>query len=121
MATVVADIARPLPLLRRGGFDVVTAVAPYVPTDDLRFLPADVQRYEPRLALDGGEDGLVLVRHVVRAAGELLRSGGWLLTEIGGDQDDRLAPALAAAGFDPAEPWYDEDDDLRGIAARRAG
>lgn len=118
VAAVVADVTGPLPLPDRR-FALVTAVAPYVPTDDLRFLPADVRRYEPLAALDGGSDGLELVRHVVRAAGRLLRPGGWLLTEVGGDQDELLAPTLAAAGFDHVEPWFDDDDDLRGIAAQR--
>jgi release factor glutamine methyltransferase len=99
-------------------FDVVTAVAPYVPTGDLRLLPTDVQRYEPRAALDGGADGLDLVRRVIEAAARLLRSGGWLLTEIGGNQDHALAATLAAHGFAVTEPWFDEDGDLRGIAAR---
>ena len=102
------------------GFDVVTAIAPYVPTDELRLLPADVQRFEPRLALDGGGDGLDLVRRVVAAAGRLLRPGGRLLVEVGGDQDRVLAPTLAAAGFDQVEPWWDDDGDLRGLDARRA-
>lgn len=123
VAAVVADVSRPLPLRRAGagwsGFDVVTAVAPYVPTGALRLLPTDVQRHEPRLALDGGDDGLDLVRHVVGAAGAALRGGGWLLTEIGGDQDELLAPMLDAAGFDHLERWHDDDGDLRGIAARR--
>ena len=80
--SLAADLDRPL----RGDleFDVVTAVAPYVPTGELRLLPADVQRYEPRLALDGGEDGLDVVRRIVAAAGRLLCPGGWLLTEVGG-------------------------------------
>jgi release factor glutamine methyltransferase len=103
--------------LMTGAFDVVTAVAPYVPTPDVQFLPADVQRYEPRTALDGGPDGLALVRLVVTAAAELLRPGGWLLTEVGGDQDWRLAPDLAAAGFTPPTTWHDEDGDLRGLQA----
>lgn len=113
--TVVADLASSL---RDQSFDLVTAVAPYVPTGEIPFLPADVQRYEPRLALDGGGDGLDLVRRVVAAAGRLLRPGGRLVTEVGGDQDAALAPALAAAGFGLVEPWWDEDDDLRGITAR---
>jgi release factor glutamine methyltransferase len=114
----VGDLDAPL---RAGtGADLVTAVAPYVPTGDLGLLPADVQRYEPRLALDGGADGLDLVRGVVAAAGRLLRAGGWLVTEVGGDQDEALAPTLAAAGFADVTPWYDEDGDLRGIAARSA-
>jgi release factor glutamine methyltransferase len=115
--TVVADLDEPL--RRRHGFDIVTAVAPYVPTDDLRLLPADVQRYEPRLALDGGVDGLDLVRRVIAAAGRLLRPGGWLLIEVGGDQDEVLAPTLAA--FDLVTTWGDDDGDLRGMAARAGG
>jgi release factor glutamine methyltransferase len=97
---------------------VVTAVAPYVPTRELQLLPADVQRYEPRLALDGGADGLDLVRLVVQAGSRLLRPGGWLLTEVGGDQDRVLAPVLEAAGFDRSSPWFDAEGDLRGVAAR---
>lgn len=117
--SAVADVAG-LPCRDRG-FDVVTAVAPYVPTSDLRLLPADVQRYEPRLALDGGADGLDLVRRVVATAGRLLRPGGWLLVEIGGDQDEALAPTLAAGAFDLVTPWWDEDSDLRGLVARATG
>ncbi|MGI8778407.1 MAG: N5-glutamine methyltransferase family protein [Acidimicrobiales bacterium] len=115
----VGDLAAPL--RARAGFDVVTAVAPYVPTADLRLLPADVQRHEPRLALDGGDDGLDLVRRVVADAGQLLRPGGWLLIEVGGDQDRALAVTLAATGFDIANPWWDDDGDLRGLAAQATG
>lgn len=117
--TAVADLA--VPLRRHEGFDVVTAVAPYVPTGELRLLPADVQRYEPRLALDGGADGLDLVRRVIAAARRLLRPGGWLLIEIGGDQDEALAPTLAATGFDLVTSWWDDDGDLRGVASRARG
>jgi release factor glutamine methyltransferase len=116
---VAADIGA-LPLGVGVGLDLVTAVAPYVPTGDLGLLPADVQRYEPRLALDGGSDGLDLVRRVVGAAGRLLRPGGWLLAEVGGVQDESLGSALSAAGFVDVTAWRDEDGDLRGIAARRA-
>ena len=116
--TVVADVRR-APLRR--SFDVITAVAPYVPTSDLRLLPADVRRHEPRRALDGGDDGLDVVRLVVAAAAGALRPGGWLLTEVGGRQDVALAPTLRRCGFEPAETWCDEDGDLRGIASRYAG
>jgi release factor glutamine methyltransferase len=116
--TVIADLDEPL---RAQAFDVVTAVAPYCPTRQLRLLPADVQRYEPRLALDGGVDGLDLVRRIVRSASRLLRPGGWLLLELGGEQDQALHPTLAAFGFGRGTPWFDDDDDLRGLATRRAG
>ena len=114
--TVVGDLAEPL---RPGArFDLVTAVAPYVPTDELRLLPADVVRYEPRLALAGGGDGLDVVRRIVAAAAERLTPGGWLVVEVGGDQDELLGPTLAAHGFDQVDPWWDEEGDLRGLAAQ---
>jgi release factor glutamine methyltransferase len=106
------------PPLRPRSFDLVTAVAPYVPTESLRLLPTDVRRYEPRRALDGGRDGLDLVRRIVASASQLLQPGGWLLTEVGGEQDQALGPTLAAHGFRPAAPWLDEDGDLRGLAAQ---
>lgn len=99
-------------------FDVVTAVAPYVPTGELHLLPADVVRYEPLRALDGGVDGLRLVRRIVASAARLVRRRGWLLLEVGGEQDDALAGPLEAAGFGSVESWADEDGDLRGVAAR---
>ncbi|MHB1511405.1 MAG: N5-glutamine methyltransferase family protein [Acidimicrobiales bacterium] len=102
-------------------FDVVTAVAPYVPTRELAFLPVDVQRYDTRLALHGGADGLDIVREVVVSAGRLLRPGGWLLIEVGGEQDRLLAPTLAVCGFNPATSWHDEDGDLRGLVAQMKG
>jgi release factor glutamine methyltransferase len=108
------------PLGADGSFDLVTAVPPYVPTSELRLLPADVQRYEPRLALDGGDDGLDVARRVVATAGRLLRPGGWLLIEVGADQDEVLAPDLTASGFGDVESWPDEEGDLRGLAARVA-
>ena len=114
--TVIGDLAEGLRDSPR--FDLVTAVAPYVPTDAIRLLPADVQRHEPRRALDGGPDGLDLARRVVIAAGRLLRPGGWLLLEVGGDQDQVLARSLAAAGFDSTTVWHDDDGDLRGLACR---
>jgi len=117
--TVLADLDEPL---RSGeGFDLVPAVAPYVPTGELGLLASDVQRHEPRLALDGGADGLDVLRRIVAAAGRLLRPGGWLLVEVGGDQDEGLTPTLAVDGFDLVTPWRDADGDLRGIAARLSG
>jgi release factor glutamine methyltransferase len=112
---LAGDLDEPL---RPGSFDVVTAVAPYVPTGELRLLPADVQRYEPRRALHGGSDGLDVVRRIIGSAARLLRPGGWLLTELGADQDQVLAPTLAASGFGPGDPWFDEDGDLRGVCAQ---
>jgi release factor glutamine methyltransferase len=115
---VVGDLAAPLHL--PGAVDVVTAVAPYVPTAARRLLPIDVQRHEPVAALDGGDDGLAVVRRVVAHAAALLRPGGHLLVEVGGEQVEALAPDLARHGFASAEPWHDDDGDLRGVVARRS-
>ena len=70
------------------------------------------------VALDGGDDGLDVVRRVVRGAARLLRPGGWLLTEVGGRQDRMLEPVLSAAGYSSVEVWADDDGELRGLAAR---
>ena len=104
--------------LRAGAFDLVTAVPPYVPTAQLALLPSDVQRFEPRRALDGGPDGLDVARRIVASAARLLRPGGWLLLEVGADQDRVLEPALDAAGFGAVSTWADDDGDLRGLVAR---
>lgn len=116
VAAVVGDLADPP--VRDRSVDLVVAVAPYVPTDSLRLLPRDVRDHEPRRALDGGADGLDLVRAVVRTAARVLRPGGHLAVEVGGDQDVALAPALAAAGFAPAVPHHDPEGDLRSLVAR---
>lgn len=106
--------------LAGGRFDVVTCVAPYVPTEAMALLPGDVRRFEPRRALHGGADGLDLVRHVVAEAARLLRPGGVLLLELGGEQDRVLGPTLAEHGFGEVAAWRDEDGDLRGLRARRS-
>ena len=116
VVAVVGDLDEPL--AGPAHFDLVTAVAPYVPTAQLGLLSADVQRYEPALALDGGPDGLDLVRRIVAAAGRRLGQGGWLVIEVGGEQDSALAGSLSAAGFDLVRPWRDDEGDLRGIEAR---
>lgn len=115
--TVVADLAAPLGAT--GRFDVITAVPPYVPSAAVHLLPTDVREHEPLTAIDGGADGLDVARRIVASAADLLRPGGHLLLEVGGEQDELLAPALAAAGLSSGERWYDEDGDLRGLVAAR--
>lgn len=118
VAAIVGDLGRPLRV--RNTVDLVTAVAPYVPTEAIDLLPADVQRHEPRRALDGGADGLDLVRRVITASRDLLRDEGWLLIEVGGDQPETLRPVLAAVGFGRVDDWTDVDGERRGIAAQTA-
>jgi release factor glutamine methyltransferase len=114
--TIVGDLGD---ALRTSAFDVVTAVAPYVPTAALPLLASDVRAHEPMLAFDGGRTGLELVERTIESASRLLRPGGRLLLELGGEQDGAIEPSLAANGFVEVSSWVDEDGDLRGVAARR--
>lgn len=68
-----------------GQFDVIVSNPPYIPTDQIRLLAKDVQQ-EPRLALDGGTDGLDFYRKILEKAEEYLTEDGILLCEIGYDE-----------------------------------
>jgi release factor glutamine methyltransferase len=109
----------PLPDDIEGVVDVLTAVPPYVPSGELRFLPRDVQEHEPMAALDGGADGTDVLIEVVRRSPRWLRPGGSLLLELGGVQTVILGPALHEAGFDEPEILSDAEGDARGLRARR--
>ncbi len=115
----VGDMAAALPDEVRGRVDVVTAVVPYVPSDELRLLPRDVVTYEPKRALDGGVNGTDLLRRAIVESVGLLRSGGSLLLELGGAEADLLAPLLAEHGYGDVGRLIDEEGDLRGLVCRR--
>ncbi|HZD03104.1 MAG TPA: HemK/PrmC family methyltransferase, partial [Actinomycetes bacterium] len=93
------DLDEPLPADLEGGVHVLAANVPYVPAGAIALLPRDVREHEPRLALDGGPDGLDVLRRVAVAAPRWLAPGGWLVCEIGEDQGEAAAGALAAAGL----------------------
>ncbi|MDQ1397865.1 MAG: release factor glutamine methyltransferase [Acidimicrobiaceae bacterium] len=116
---LLGDLDEPLPAFLLGGVDVLIAVVPYVPTDALHLLPRDVEAYEPRAALDGGDGGLTFLSSVVRRSRRWLRQGGWLLLELGGDQGATVAAEMRAAGFADIAVLEDEDGDARGIEGRR--
>ncbi len=71
-----------------GRFGLVVSNPPYVARGDLPRLPPEVRRYEPRRALDGGEDGLDAIREILEGAPAHLFPGGWLLLEIGDGQGE---------------------------------
>lgn len=71
-------------------FDVVAGNPPYIPTAEIETLAGDVRRHEPRLALDGGADGLDVLRRILTEAPRFLASGGWLAVEFTPEQADRL-------------------------------
>jgi release factor glutamine methyltransferase len=116
---VAGDLDEPLPPSLRGRVDVMTAVVPYVPTEELRLLPRDVLACEPRSALDGGPDGTILLRRAVEAAARWLHTDGSVLLEIGGDQAREMTSILKDAGFSGIRVHRDDEGDDRAIEARR--
>ncbi len=112
------DLFQPLPGELAGHVDVVTAVAPYVPTSALGLLPPDTLAHEPSGALDGGQDGLAVIRRIAAEAPRWLRPGGWLVLELGLDQATAVATLLSSAGWQEVSPVVDPDGDACGIAVR---
>jgi len=80
-------------------FQLVTANPPYIATAELLQLPVDVRDFEPSLALDGGPDGLALVREIAQRAPQQLAEGGLLAMEIGSDQGPAALEILRALGY----------------------
>ena len=82
-----------------GRFNAIVSNPPYIRTADIENLETEVKDYEPRLALDGTEDGLYFYREITGHAPEYLNDGGWLLVEIGYDQGQDVKDLFISAGF----------------------
>ena len=82
-----------------GKYDLIVSNPPYIRKFDLKYLDKEVMNFEPKLSLDGGLDGLSVIRKVVKKASELLRTNGILILEIGFDQKDRVKKILKNRGF----------------------
>ncbi len=80
-------------------FDLIVVVAPYVPTDEVALLPHEARDFEPLLALDGGDDGLDLVRRILSEASQWLAEGGALLTEVSEEQAPVVAEIAESYGL----------------------
>ncbi|MEU5632362.1 putative protein N(5)-glutamine methyltransferase [Streptomyces rishiriensis] len=87
------DLFAPLPAGLRGRVDILAANVPYVPTGEVPLLPAEARDHEPLTALDGGGDGLDVLRRVAAGAPHWLAPGGFLLVET----SERQAPAAVEA------------------------
>lgn len=118
LRALVGDLDGPLPRSLQGRVDVLTAVVPYVPTEELHLLPRDVLANEPRRALDGGRRGTELLERAAEAAPRWLRPGGSVLLELGGDQADEVASTLARAGLVDIRVHRDDEGQDRAIEAR---
>lgn len=113
---IAGDLLKPL-AAEPAALDMIVANAPYLPSGILPSLPREVFAFEPRQALDGGPDGMEVIRRLLTAAPAALRPGGRLVLEIGEEQAAPLAAVMTAAGFVDVAAR----DDLRGVSRYLAG
>ncbi len=95
-----------------GGFDLVVANPPYIASAEIDLLEPEIARFEPRLALDGGSDGLGAYRAIIADLPRLLKPGGAFAFEVGRNQAEAVRALASQAGLSTAEPKLD----LAGIA-----
>jgi release factor glutamine methyltransferase len=93
------DLFEPLPRELMARVDVIVVNPPYVPSAEIRLMPAEARDHEPLATLDGGADGLDVLRRVAIEAPRWLATGGCLLAETSSRQADRAVAAIADAGL----------------------
>jgi release factor glutamine methyltransferase len=102
------DLFAALPDALRGRIGVLTCNAPYVPTAEIAFMPAEAREHEALTALDGGTDGLAILRRAAAGAPAWLAPGGVLLVETSEGQAPAMAAVLGAAGL--AAQVHEDDE-----------
>ena len=103
-----------------GQLDLVVSNPPYIPSAVVDGLEPVVRDHEPRLALDGGSDGLDALRLIIEAAPQMLAPGGWLVLEHHHDQAAAVDQLLGAAGLQERRPERDLEGQMRFAVARRS-
>jgi release factor glutamine methyltransferase len=86
-------------LVEPESIDVVVTNPPYIPTEEYEKLPDKIKKYEPRIALDGGRDGINVVESILEEVSLALKTGGLLFMEIGATQGNAIKELLNAWGF----------------------
>jgi len=108
------DLTEALPDELAGRVDVIVVNAPYVPSDEIAMMPPEARDHEPRVALDGGTDGVDIHRRVAEQAPRWLRPGGHLVIETSRRQAPLTVEAMTGHGFDTRVV---RSDDLDATAA----
>ena len=114
------DLYEPLPASLRGRVDVLVANVPYVPTEEVGLLPPEARVHEPRAALDGGADGLDILRRVAAGAPQWLAPGAHLLFETSERQKRRAVEAVDRSGLTAQVAGSEELDATVVIGTRPA-
>ena len=108
------DLTAALPDHLAGRVDAIVVNAPYVPSDEVAMMPPEARDHEPRVALDGGADGVGIHRRIAEQAPQWLRPGGHLVIETSRQQAPLTVEAMARHGFDTRVV---RSDDLDATAA----
>jgi len=82
-----------------GKYDLIVSNPPYIKKSEIKYLDKDVASFEPKLALDGGLDGLSEIRKVIKKSSELIKKNGKLILEIGFDQKNKVINLLKKEGY----------------------
>ncbi len=107
------------PAARLGEFTLIVCNPPYIPAGELESLDPSVKDYEPRQALDGGEDGLDFYRSIFALWTGIIRPGGWLVLECGEGQSMAIRRMSESAGLTPTDTLVDSHGTERTLVFRK--
>jgi len=102
-----------------GRYDLIVSNPPYIPSKDIKNLSKDIINHEPIIALDGGLDGLDLIKKVIYKSSNLLKRNGLLAIEIGFNQYKRVSSILRYYGFSEISKEYDHNRNVRCIISTK--
>tara|TARA_B100001123_G_C15103489_1_gene944522 strand:- start:196 stop:1035 length:840 start_codon:yes stop_codon:yes gene_type:complete len=102
-----------------GKYDLIVSNPPYIPTKDLKKLTKDIVNYEPIVALNGGKDGLDLIKKVIYKSVKLLKKNGLLAIEIGNKQYTKISNILIKNGFKEIGRECDYNKNIRCIISTK--
>ena len=104
----------------QGSFDIIVSNPPYIPSQKFKILPKEIHYYEPRIALDGYENGMYFIKKIIEESEGYLRPGGWLLIEMDPDQTERALYLIdKTKAFNCKERILDYQKKYRLIKAQR--
>ena len=103
-----------------GKYDCIVSNPPYIASREVDVLMEEVRDHEPRMALDGGEDGLYFYRKIIAESDLYLKQGGWLMFEIGSDQGEAVTAMMRRAGYTRVEVIRDLAGLDRVVTGRRS-
>jgi len=102
-----------------GKYDLIISNPPYIPSKDIKNLSKDIKNYEPLVALNGGLDGLDLIKKVIYKSNNLLKRNGLLAIEIGCHQYQKVSSILRQQGFREIRKEYDYNRNVRCIISTK--